>query len=559
MNIKIISNGFLKHETIFKKQLDQRISVSYTDGGMTVEFKIDESFALEESYKISEIKENYWLISAKDELGLYYGIGKFLHSAKWTEQNFVPRGTMGVISPDCSFRAVYTCCHLFNFYEMAPITVLEKYLEELLLWGYNTIHGILSVVGYDSPCDEGFKKASEQLRRTFKIAKSLGMKVSFCIVANQAFLGAPHEIDNNPDFNQFLRGNAGRNVCLSKPEGWAYMENLWKMELETFKDIGLDYIKTWPYDEGGCGCDGCKPWGANMFLKASKAIYEIAKEMYPGIKSILSTWGFDAEYDEGEYKGLYDSLTKDMSYLDYIMVDSHESYPEHVLNNDLIKPVINFPEVSMYHLYPWGGFGANPLLMHFDEIWQRTKHILSGGEPYSEGIYEDISKIQFIGYYWNKNRDIKDIISEYINYEFEESVIDDVYEIMLLTEENHIRISKKLEPDIKISQKAVDLAEKVNSKLNDRAKSCWRWRILYIRVMLDFMRYFAYFEGERNEMNVWRLKFYSADSLINNKKAQSMFKELRDLYYSVSFNGRNAYTLPPLNGTSFCEGFNPAF
>ncbi len=559
MNIKILSNGYTKHEDVLKNQLNERIPVSYKDGGMTIEFKLDDTFALKESYKVEEIKDNHWLISGKDELGIYYGIGKFLHSAKWNEEGFVPRGTMGIIAPDCPFRAVYTCCHLFNFYEMAPIHVLEKYLEDLLLWGYNTIHGILSVVGYDSADDPGFKKATEQLRRTFKIAKSLGMKISFCIVSNQAFLGAPHEIDNDPNFNQFLRGNFGRNVCLSKPEGWSYMEKLWKMELETFKDIGLDYIKTWPYDEGGCGCEKCRPWGSNMFLKGSKAIYEMAKEMYPEIKSILSTWGFDAEYDEGEYSGLYDQLTKDMSYLDYIMVDSHESYPEHVLNHDLIKPVINFPEVSMYHLYPWGGFGANPLLMHFDEIWQKTKHILSGGEPYSEGIYEDISKIQFAGYYWDKNRDIKDIMAEYISYEFDEKVVDDVYKIMLLVEENHINLSKKIEPDLEKSQKAKDLAEKVNDTLNDRVKKSWRWRILYIRVMLDFMRYSAYYEGERNEDNVWRLKFYSADLLIENKDAQNLFKELRNLYYSVSFNGLNGYTLPPLGGTSFHKDFNPAF
>ena len=88
-----------------------------------------------------------------------------------------------------------------------------------------------------------------------------------------------------------------------------------------------------------------------------------------------------------------------MSWADFLMVDAHREYPRYPLEHALIKPIVNFPEISMWGLKPWGGYGANPLPERFQRIWNDSKHILDGGLPYSEGIYEDISKIQFAGYY----------------------------------------------------------------------------------------------------------------------------------------------------------------
>jgi hypothetical protein len=33
-----------------------------------------------------------------------------------------------------------------------------------------------------------------------------------------------------------------------------------------FADIAIDYLWIWPYDQGGCTCGQCKPWGVNGFL-----------------------------------------------------------------------------------------------------------------------------------------------------------------------------------------------------------------------------------------------------------------------------------------------------
>ena len=56
-------------------------------------------------------------------------------------------------------------------------------------------------------------------------------------------------------------------------------------------------------------------------------------------------------------------------------------------------PLLNFPDISMYGQNPWGGYGANPHPGRLQQRWDETKKKLSGGFPYSEGIYEDINKV----------------------------------------------------------------------------------------------------------------------------------------------------------------------
>ena len=69
------------------------------------------------------------------------------------------------------------------------------------------------------------------------------------------------------------------------------------------KDIGLDFLVFWPYDEGGCGCEKCQPWGCNGFLRLSRSLAELGREYFPNLQTVLSTWMFDTP-PEGEWLGL---------------------------------------------------------------------------------------------------------------------------------------------------------------------------------------------------------------------------------------------------------------
>lgn len=145
MKINLKNNGFLKHAELFQKAVCNRISAEFTKQGMTVELQIDKAIPHEESFLIRGEADS-WSIIGSDELGLYFGIGKFLHTAKWNENGFIPEATNGVVAPECQFRAMYFATHFYNFYHAGTAQALKEYVDDMLLWGYNTILSIIPVI-----------------------------------------------------------------------------------------------------------------------------------------------------------------------------------------------------------------------------------------------------------------------------------------------------------------------------------------------------------------------------------------------------------------------------
>ncbi len=549
MNIQIIANGYEKHAALFRTRISERSAVSFDGEGATkVELLVDTTLGAPESYRIDAVAHGI-RITGSDELGLYYGVGKALHSAKWEKDRVSFLSTKGVSTPDCAFRAIYYAVHFYNWYHMAPADEQERYLEDLLLWGYNTIICITPAVNLDGFEDQLFLTSMANLRRIFGAAKRFGMRVGVILHPNQGLRTAPHELDAAPLEFPALRGDLGRNLCPSKEGTRAYMENIWRHFTAPLADIGLDYILTWPYDEGGCGCEKCRPWGANMYGTAAKWICDEVKKTFPNIKTIVATWGFDATVDEGEYAALYHRLEGDMAWVDYIMVDAHGAYPQYALEHTCPKPVLNFPEISMWGLAPWGGFGANPLPRRFQRIWDSSKHILQGGLPYSEGLYEDISKVQCVSYYWDAERNWQDIYAEYINYEYDASLTEEIIELCLCIEQNHACIGDKVEPTLPPAHRARELAELIDAKLPERVRKSWRWRILYIRAILDAKRYEKFPYGSEDPKKFRRFRLFSGDLLLEDAEAQALFLELWGYYHCVPHNGENHHTLPPYGGT----------
>ena len=549
MKITVRANGFKMHEKLLCERINERVLAEFCEDGLLIELSIDEAIDRKESYAIEKNGEGF-LVKGSDELGLYYGVGKLLHSAKWSTDGFMPLATDGVVSPACDYRGIFYSMHFFNWYHVAPIEEQERYLCDMLLWGYNTLHCTLPRVNVYDLNDEIFVKAMNNVKRIFTLAKKFGMKTSLSLGSNQGMKNAPHEFDADMSFNLELRGNLVRNLCISKPGVLDYLKKIWRDELCMLADIGLDYITCWPYDEGGCGCEQCRPWGANKYLDMCLAARDTAREIFPDIKVVVGTWAFDAPNDEGEYEGLYRRLKGDMSWIDYLMVDSHGDFPAYPLTHEVIRPIVNFPEISMWGLAPWGGFGANPLPERFQRIWDSSKHIIGGGLPYSEGLYEDILKVQWIGYCWHPDKHYSEILAEYISYEYSDAVVEDTLELMRLIEINHTHIGNGEYPELDVAERALSLAESINSRLSERAKIAWRWRILYIRARLDAKRYAALLGDTSDDpKKLKRFVFFSGDLLLEDSEAQEMFLELQRWYHCLPHNGENHHTLPPYGGT----------
>ena len=289
--------------------------------------------------------------------------------------------------------------------------------------------------------------------------------------------------------------------------------------LEAFKEVDPELVWIWPYDQGGCICEKCNPWGCNGFIKSGKAEAGLIKEIYPNAKTVVSTWCFDY-FIEGEYDGFRKAIESgELDWADYLMIDAHDQFPPYVLKNGVPGglPALNFTEISMYKMHPWGGFGANPLPAHIQQMWDTSGHILSGGFPYSEGIFEDLNKAICLQLYWDPDRKVSDIVNEYTHYEYgsNDDLIDKACYLME-SDQNHWTESQAT-PDYKLHNTAnaaecLELMQKASENIPNWVKDSWRWKILFIRAKLDAA--LAISSGK------------------TTPEIDAMFEELSDIYYA---------------------------
>jgi len=365
-----------------------------------------------------------------------------------------------------------------NAYSFASIEELDAYMESLALWGINTIAFHFYVTSEPT--------AVARHRAIVKAAKALGMRVALLDSPNIGDVDAPREAyaPAFPDTDPERRGTSGIRICPSNPAGFAYLSERMDRYITGYEDLGIDYIVSFPYDSGGCGCPDCWPWGARGFITLNKEWIRRAKLRYPDIKLVLGTWCYDVcEKSDGEWEGLTKELSEKNGWVDYIMADSHFEFPEYPLKHGVPGnlPMINFAEISMWGRFPWGAFGANPLPERFQRIWDETEGKLDGGLPYSEGMFEDINKIIFASFFWDKSAKAAEAVRAYIAYEYGPQVVDIVYEAILLLEKTYPRTEWQRE-DV---EKAYALIMKADALLDERAKKSWRWRILYLRAVVD--------------------------------------------------------------------------
>ena len=428
-------------------------------------------------------------IAGGSPLGTVYGVGKFLRTSGYGA-TLAPSTWQGTSSPRGSLRGMYFATHFHNWYHRNPGAEIIQYIEDLALWGVNAImvaFPMINLQGWDDPQTES---ALAMLRQYARAAHDLG--IQFVTGVNNAmFIGAPQAIRATPlPDPTHRRGNSGHPICPSRPEGHAYLMDNARHLFEELQEAGLDCVCYWPYDEGGCACQKCAPWGSNGYLNLSRDFTRLGRSYFPHMKTILSTWMFDTP-PEGEWEGLARALTHENGWLDYILADAHEDYPRYPLENGVPGglPLLNFPEISMWGNWPWGGVGANPLPSRFQRLWDQVKHAVTGGFPYSEGIYEDMNKAIELQFYWHPDRPALATLRQYAAYEFGPDCVDDVLSMVHLFEDAASNSQRKLPVDLDGVRRARSLAESTDARLPAWARANWRWEILRLRAILDYERF----------------------------------------------------------------------
>ena len=512
---------------IVKRILSQRTGLDFKIKGtksLRVRLEVIPKVVPPESFRITHGPGDTVTLLAGDPRGIVYGLGKFLHTCSLTPSGLTPGNWQGLSIPEKPFRKIYFATHYHNFYHSAPVEKVTDYIQELALWGYNGLIVWFDMHHFTGIDDPEAGMMLDRLALFLKEAKRAGMDAGITLLANEGYRTTPEKLKATAPTQLKVRGRFGVEICPSQPGGPELIVKQFSEEMDAFaaRGVELDYLSIWPYDQGGCGCKDCAPWGANGFLRMTRRIAALVKEKRLPTRLVQSTWLFDAKEDEGEWSGLAEAYRKERPPVDYIMADSHDAFPSYPLENpspgDL--PMLNFPEISMWGSFPWGGFGANPLPQRFQEIWNSVKDKLAGGFPYSEGLFEDINKVVYSQFYWDSGRPAAETVREYVSFEFSARYADQIVEAIGILEKNHGLEKRKGNPKAIVppqdhgAEKAYRLLTEVDGRLPGNIRKSWRWRVLMIRAMFDY-------EFRKNQA-------------MSNEKTDAGFRELIELYHNTA-------------------------
>eukprot|EP01043_Picozoa_sp_COSAG02_P013651 COSAG02_NODE_550_length_20437_cov_4.270676_1_plen_888_part_00 len=479
-----------------------------------------------------------------------------------TMQPWTARGAPAVPG---SFRGLYFATHFGNFFANAPATAIHEYLEDMALWGANTLVVIAEPAKF-----ENITMLGPLLDRNAQIgafAQSIGFKVGW-IFNNEGFQDAYHQDEH---------GNYVSNISFTYPQqeggdfgtptmpqflicphnGLDYLKNgVWGPILRRVAANGLhlDHLIAWPYDWGGCGCQQDWPWGAVGFPRFSTDILTMATNEWghAGVEGTLSTWHFQmstAKPPADEYGGLDKWLRSHndggVAAHAHAHTQTQPQPEEHVRHADTAGgygglgysrllprdhnvvpeyqaastanwthtmsavpggfqwiaahgkvgglPTLDFPEYSMFSGCPWGGYGANPVPQTMQTDWDTHGDIISGGMPYSEGIYLDMNQVMRQQQYWS-GRLTNETLLEYNRYEFGWAAAENItqavriLETTLGWEAGPFPKGKDLAKNGS-SQYAFALLNDAMLSMTESAKASWRWRILYLRAQIDALSF----------------------------------------------------------------------
>ena len=470
--------------------------------------------------------------------GLYAGVGHFLLNSLIKDDRLSPPNEPYASVPQKKVRGMYFATHFHNFYHVAPIEKVQRYVEELALWGYNALAVWFDMHHFTGMDDPDAVEMVSRLRSILETARASGMKTGMIMLADEGFSTTPDKLKGEwrkQNGYHAIPNVYGVEICPNVPGGMELIIKNREEMLRAFNGIGLDYIILWPYDQGGCTCSKCAPWGAKGYLKASQRVAETTRNYFPNVKAILSTWWFDLLV-EGELDAFKKSFKNENNYVSYILSETSETWAKtgtlQVRNSELCGlPVVGFPEISMAYHVPWGGYGANPMPQRIEKLWTICEPEMQGGFPYSEGIFEDANKYILSRMYWYGSYDVNAALKEYAAAYFSKEHAEVIAESLSLMETT---LSRRYDgsnlSDIKIKINNPDSCDfiydrimKIDAAMSPEMRDSWRWRIIYLRAVID------------KEISTHQ---------VETKTSREVYKELIEIYYA--HNALLHWVRPPL-------------
>lgn len=442
----------------------------------------------------SKIKDG--IISAGSHSTLLDAAGRFLRNPSVQGQFCSAKEVCGI----------YFATHNKNYYEAAPLEELYEYINDLAFWGMNILKVWFDMY-YFHNMEEG-KAQAERLKAILRYAGSIGVKTVLGILANEAFCNSPEQLradwtSGHDGYIYDLNDHYHVELCPSKEGGMEQILEYRRQMLAVFAEVQPDYIAVGAYDEGGCTCSGCAPWGCNGYIRCLEALIPVIREYMPNAEIVISLWQFGSFVgNDVEFEGIKKVLKAGrLSECKYLV--SEPQYARYPFEKGMPRPLIGFPEISMLGAAPWGGYGANPLPRLLDGLWKENGSKLEGGWPYSEGLYEDLNKVIMLRYY-RDNQSAEETVREYLRYEFGLSgeLQEEAYSAIMAMEDTLERKFGRDSHLVKIAcpEGVFEIEKKmeaIHNALPNEVRACKKWRLLYLRAKIDAE--FVRNNGERND------------------------------------------------------------
>lgn len=478
--------------------------------GYTLIFDIDNTYS-DERYTLEPF-EGGVSVRAADKASLFAAFGRFLEESEFDGRGgFAPPPKRVDFTPKSHLRGIYFATHYYNFYHSAPMWKVYTVIEDLALRGCNLLMTWFDMHHFTSMEDDEAKKLVSRIRSIIKYANRLGIGGAFTMNANEAFADSPEglraEYEARGRYFANPHGHYHVELCPSKPGGLEEILAERRAMYEKFADLDIRFVSFWPYDQGGCTCEACEPWGANGFLKILPGFRSLTKEFFPQAKIILSTWYFDL-FCRDEWRDFYPRMTDGtLDGVDYVLANFFKSgLPEVFREKGIPEGItfIDFPEISMHSCSPWGGYGASLLARFLDEVDEKSEGLFRGGFPYSEGIFEDCNKYICLARYSGRFSRSADAVRQYVKLNFcvTGDALDELTDAVLKTETALPRKTTRggrvvleippAEEPLKVEiadtsdiEYCFCVFDKYNSILPEKIKSEWKFRIFYLRALID--------------------------------------------------------------------------
>ncbi len=472
-----------------------------------LEWVIDSTLPAE-SFRV-EANTNGWRIVGGDARGLLYGGGSLVRR-RAAELDPTSHGT-----PAKTVRGVYLATHFGNWFQAAPVAEVETYVDDLALRGANSIAVWFDLHQYRGWTDPAVAPMLARLRAILSRARGLGLETTLTGLANEAWADSPAELratwsSGHDGYTADPMGHYHLELCPSKPAGRKLLLQ-WRGEvLAAFAKPGLDRLLIWPYDQGGCTCATCAPWGAKGFLDLAEATAELYHHATPTGKATVSTWYF-GRFHPGEWPAFRQALAnRPAPWIHDLLVDDIATAdPGHPLTAGAPAGLrlIGFPEVTMWGndwRIPWGGFGAAPYTSHLRESWRDHGAKLDGGFIYTEGLFADLNTSLLLRQWWDGNEAASAVADE-LAAEFGAAAAPLLTEAVTLLERSLGRARRTSdgaaapEPDqpmdparmrfvIRDQAAALQveaLLAKAEALVAPAIRQGWRWRCLRLRGQID--------------------------------------------------------------------------